>query len=149
MSEGAAAPYICPDGEHHWVSSHEPYAPMWIIECSMCGRHNFDEMLRGYHQSHVKKEGYAVKVQEEREELMSTEYTPTTSGIRNSYAGWASTGIGDPANHGFEQKKMEREFDRWIQSHDRNLKAIAWTEGYMAGSDYQRAYQEQGENDGE
>jgi hypothetical protein len=52
-----------------------------------------------------------------------SEYTPETKNVRDSYAGWASVGLGDPASSGFEQKKMEREFDRWIAAHDREIAA--------------------------
>lgn len=44
MNQPAEA-YVCPDGEHAWSSSHEPHAPIWIISCIICGRHNFTEML--------------------------------------------------------------------------------------------------------
>lgn len=43
-----AAAFVCEPTEHHWISSHEPNAPIWIIQCSLCGRHNFEEMLAAH-----------------------------------------------------------------------------------------------------
>lgn len=43
-----AMQFVCVDGDHHWVSSHEPNAPIWVIACSICGRHNFKEMLTAH-----------------------------------------------------------------------------------------------------
>tara|TARA_R110002049_G_scaffold145095_2_gene307358 strand:+ start:257 stop:595 length:339 start_codon:yes stop_codon:yes gene_type:complete len=48
MSDEAIEAFVCGDGEHHWVSSHEPHAPLWIIKCSQCGRHDFTEMLAAH-----------------------------------------------------------------------------------------------------
>jgi hypothetical protein len=41
----SAEVFFCLDGEHSWSRSHEPHAPIWVISCVICGRHNFTEML--------------------------------------------------------------------------------------------------------
>jgi hypothetical protein len=60
-SDEPAVAFVCEEGEHHWVSSHEPHAPIWIIECSKCGRHDFTGMLAAHDREVAAKawdEGY-------------------------------------------------------------------------------------------
>lgn len=51
-----------------------------------------------------------------------SEYIPTKDDIRDQYA--SSYYVNDA-----------REFDRWLEAHDREVAARAWDEGFIAGDE--------------
>lgn len=52
-----------------------------------------------------------------------TDYTPTTENVRNSYAGWAD--VQGREDDLYKTRALEREFDRWLAAHDREVAAKA------------------------
>lgn len=56
-------------------------------------------------------------------------YTPTTEKVRGIYANYFGLATYRPQEHA----ESLNEFDRWLEAHDREVKAQAWQEGYWLG----------------
>jgi hypothetical protein len=72
---------------------------------------------------------------------MSKKYTPTTDGVRKTYASGSFTSTG-PNTYNIDEKNNAKEFDRWLNEE----KSKAWREGNDAGFDY--GHEDYEENDG-
>ena len=61
-----------------------------------------------------------------------SEYTPTTSEVREQFARGARGGYGGSAEAGAHRRvAAQNKFDRWLAAHDREVAEKAWDEGFM------------------
>jgi hypothetical protein len=63
------------------------------------------------------------------------DWMPTTAQVRSGYAVDPEGEYRDPINAASNERAAEREFNRWLEAHDRQVKADAWDEGIEAGVD--------------